>query len=193
MYPLQPKTKYKVVKTPATSGERIQEDRDSQGARDNLDLIQKLPKVKVNRPKKLLRSKADWARLQEVLTDAALVWPKHRSSWVRHCCCLLLPLNGCLLPTQGKSIVFTSARGEGGLTRSRMDSKMHVFSGSKSACLPKRMTLHHCIRVVRNNLNSLFQVGGVPCSLLEPFLETCTLDRLHPKEKCNSVLVEATD
>ncbi|XP_035866146.1 elongin-A-like [Phyllostomus discolor] len=72
-----------------------------------------------------------------------------------------------------------------------MNSKMQVFSGSKWACLCKMMTLRQqCIQGLRNSINLLFRVGGVPYSVLEPILESCTPDQL---EKYNHVLAEETD
>ena len=75
-----------------------------------------------------------------------------------------------------------------------MNSKMQVYSGSKCAYLPKMMTLHEqCIRVLKNNIDSIFEVGGVPYSVLEPVLERCTPDQLDRIEEYNHVLIEETD
>lgn len=75
-----------------------------------------------------------------------------------------------------------------------MNSRMQVYSGSKCAYLPKMMTLHQqCIRVLKNNIDSIFEVGGVPYSVLEPVLERCTPDQLYRIEECNHVLIEETD
>ncbi|XP_012860736.1 elongin-A [Echinops telfairi] len=83
---------------------------------------------------------------------------------------------------------------EAGFTGRRMNSKMQVYSGSKCAYLPKMMTLQQqCIRVLKNNIDSIFEVGGVPYSILEPVLERCTPDQLYRIEECNHVLIEDTD
>lgn len=43
---------------------------------------------------------------------------------------------------------------EAGFTGRRLNSKMQVYSGSKTAYLPKMMTLHEqCIRVLSNNID----------------------------------------
>ena len=79
---------------------------------------------------------------------------------------------------------------EAGFTGRRMNSKMQVYSGSKCAYLPKMMTLHEqCIRVLKNNIDSIFEVGGVPYSVLEPVLERCTPDQLYRIEEYNHVSV----
>ncbi|XP_074832588.1 elongin-A isoform X2 [Carettochelys insculpta] len=84
--------------------------------------------------------------------------------------------------------------GEAGFTGRRLNSKMQVYSGSKSAYLPKMMSLYEqCIRVLNNNIDSIYEVGGVPFSVLEPVLERCTPDQLYRIEECNHVLIEDTD
>ncbi|NXL87520.1 ELOA1 protein, partial [Alectura lathami] len=84
--------------------------------------------------------------------------------------------------------------GEAGFIGRRLNSKMQVYSGSKTAYLPKMMTLHEqCIRVLSNNIDSIYEVGGVPFSVLEPVLERCTPEQLYRIEECNHVLVEDTD
>ncbi|KAM4796728.1 elongin-A [Rhinophrynus dorsalis] len=81
-----------------------------------------------------------------------------------------------------------------GFTGRRFNSKMQVYSGSKTAYLPKMMSLYEqCIRVLANNIDSIYEVGGVPFSVLEPVLEKCTPDQLYRIEECNHVLIEDTD
>uniref|UniRef100_A0A8C5MFN4 Elongin-A n=1 Tax=Leptobrachium leishanense TaxID=445787 RepID=A0A8C5MFN4_9ANUR len=81
-----------------------------------------------------------------------------------------------------------------GFTGRRLNSKMQVYSGSKTAYLPKMMSLYEqCIRVLSNNIDSIYEVGGVPFSVLEPVLEKCTPEQLYRIEDCNHVLVEDTD
>ncbi|XP_029475813.1 elongin-A isoform X2 [Rhinatrema bivittatum] len=83
---------------------------------------------------------------------------------------------------------------DAGFTGRRLNSKMQVYSGSKTAYLPKMMSLYQqCIRVLANNIDSIYEVGGVPFSVLEPVLEKCTPEQLYRIEECNHVLVEDTD
>ncbi|XP_061453115.1 elongin-A [Rhineura floridana] len=83
---------------------------------------------------------------------------------------------------------------EAGFTGRRLNSKMQVYSGSKTAYLPKMMSLYEqCIRVLSNNIDSIYEVGGVPFSVLEPVLERCTPEQLYRIEECNHVLIEDTD
>ncbi|KAM6108457.1 elongin-A isoform 4-T4 [Pterocles gutturalis] len=83
---------------------------------------------------------------------------------------------------------------EAGFTGRRLNSKMQVYSGSKTAYLPKMMSLYQqCIRVLSNNIDSIYEVGGVPFSVLEPVLERCTPEQLYRIEECNHTLIEETD
>ncbi|XP_078093996.1 elongin-A isoform X2 [Mustelus asterias] len=81
-----------------------------------------------------------------------------------------------------------------GFTGRRFNSKMQVYSGSKTAYLPKMMSLYEqCIRVLQNNVDSIHEVGGVPFEILEPVLERCTPEQLYRIEDCNPTFVEETD
>ncbi|XP_072836421.2 elongin-A [Pogona vitticeps] len=107
-----------------------------------------------------------------------------------------LPSLESIPPAQPKRKALSSPieEDEAGFTGRRLNSKMQVYSGSKTAYLPKMMTLHEqCIRVLSNNIDSIYEVGGVPYSVLEPVLEKCTPEQLYRIEECNHVLVEDTD
>ncbi|KAG9492966.1 elongin-A [Eleutherodactylus coqui] len=99
------------------------------------------------------------------------------------------------LPHKRKAPLNSQEEDEGnGFTGRRLNSKMQVYSGSKSAYLPKMMSLYQqCIRVLANNIDSIYEVGGVPYSMLEPVLEKCTPEQLYRIEDHNHVLIEDTD
>ncbi|XP_074675987.1 LOW QUALITY PROTEIN: elongin-A-like [Strix aluco] len=79
-------------------------------------------------------------------------------------------------------------------TGQRLNSKMQVYSGSKTVCLSKMLTLYeHCIRVLQNNIDSLREVGGVPFEILEPVLTRCTPEQLFRIEECNPMFTEESD
>ncbi|KAG7457967.1 hypothetical protein MATL_G00232780 [Megalops atlanticus] len=79
-------------------------------------------------------------------------------------------------------------------TGRRFNSKMTVYSGSKTVYLPKMMTLYEqCIRVLQNNIDSIDEVGGVPYEILEPVLERCTPEQLYRIEQCNQCFMEDSD
>ncbi|XP_008571182.1 PREDICTED: transcription elongation factor B polypeptide 3 isoform X2 [Galeopterus variegatus] len=190
------KKKKKTVKTSATAfGGKGLKKSDSKSTSKNLDSVQKLPKVNENKSEKLQPAGADSAKLRKVPTEALPVLPD-----------LPLPMiqtNYRPLPSlesmssfQPKRKAFSSPQEEeeAGFTGRRMNSKMQVYSGSKCAYLPKMMTLYQqCIRVLKNNIDSIFEVGGVPYSVLEPILERCTPDQLYRIEEYNHVLIEETD
>ncbi|MED6240796.1 hypothetical protein ATANTOWER_028281, partial [Ataeniobius toweri] len=77
---------------------------------------------------------------------------------------------------------------DAGFTGKRFNSKMVVYSGSKTSYLPRMMTLYEqCIRVLQNNIDSIAEVGGVPFEILEPVLERCTPEQLYRIEQSNQV------
>ncbi|NWI30236.1 ELOA1 protein, partial [Sula dactylatra] len=79
-------------------------------------------------------------------------------------------------------------------TGRRLNSKMHVYSGSKTVYLSKMLTLYEqCIRVLQNNIDSLHEVGGVPFEILEPVLTRCTPEQLFRIEECNPTFTEESD
>ncbi|NWH66115.1 ELOA1 protein, partial [Geococcyx californianus] len=79
-------------------------------------------------------------------------------------------------------------------TGRRLNSKMQVYSGSKSVSLSKMLTLYEqCIRVLQNNIDSLHEVGGVPFEILEPVLTRCTPEQLFRIEEYNPTFTEESD
>ncbi|XP_054827213.1 elongin-A-like [Eublepharis macularius] len=75
----------------------------------------------------------------------------------------------------------------------RLNSKMQVYSGSKTVCLSKMLTLcEQCIRVLQNNIDSLHEVD-VPFEILEPVLTHCTSEQLFRIEDCNPTFTELSD
>ncbi|XP_045401984.1 elongin-A [Lemur catta] len=189
------KKKKKIVKTSATAlGAKGLKKSDSKSTSKNLDSVQKLPKVNENKSEKLQPAGANSAKLKKVpdvlpvLPDLPL--PMIQANYRP------LPSLELMSSFQPKRKAFSSPldEEEAGFTGRRMNSKMQVYSGSKCAYLPKMMTLHQqCIRVLKNNIDSIFEVGGVPYSVLEPVLERCTPDQLYRIEEYNHVLIEETD
>ncbi|KPP61939.1 hypothetical protein Z043_119915 [Scleropages formosus] len=79
-------------------------------------------------------------------------------------------------------------------TGQRLNKKMQVYSGSKTAFLPTMMTLYQqCIRTLQNNIDLLHEIGGVPFEILEPVLERCTPEQLLRIEDCNPAYIGLTD
>ncbi|XP_035982362.1 LOW QUALITY PROTEIN: elongin A, like [Fundulus heteroclitus] len=79
-------------------------------------------------------------------------------------------------------------------TGQRLNRKMQVYSGAKTLFLPTMMSLYQqCIRTLQNNLNLLYETGGVPFELLEPVLERCTPEQLLRIEEYNPIYVGETD
>ncbi|XP_049592985.1 elongin A, like isoform X2 [Syngnathus scovelli] len=79
-------------------------------------------------------------------------------------------------------------------TGQRLNKKMQVYSGAKTVFLPTMMSLYQqCIRTLQNNINLLYETGGVPFEILEPVLEKCTPEQLLRIEECNPVYIGVTD
>ncbi|XP_034040815.1 elongin A, like [Thalassophryne amazonica] len=79
-------------------------------------------------------------------------------------------------------------------TGQRLNSKMQVYSGAKTTFLATMMSLYQqCIRTLQNNVNLLYETGGVPFEILEPVLERCTPEQLLRIEDCNPIYIGVTD
>ncbi|KAM6217532.1 elongin-A [Rhynchocyon petersi] len=190
------KKKKKTMKSSAAAlGEKGLKKRDSKGSTKNLDSAPKLPKVNENKSEKWQSSGADSAKLKKAPTDVLPVLPDLPLPMIQ-ANYRPLPSLEYMSSLQPKRKVLSSPQEEeeAGFTGRRMNSKMQVYSGSKCAYLPKMMTLHQqCIRVLKNNIDSIFEVGGVPYHLLEPVLERCTPSQLYRIEEYNHILIEDTD
>ncbi|XP_054461979.1 elongin-A [Anoplopoma fimbria] len=98
------------------------------------------------------------------------------------------------LSPQRRKVPVCNDEEDSGFTGKRFNSKMVVYSGSKTAYLPKMMTLYEqCIRVLQNNIDSIAEVGGVPFEILEPVLERCTPEQLYRIEQSNQWFTEESD
>ncbi|KAL6099391.1 eloa [Pungitius sinensis] len=98
------------------------------------------------------------------------------------------------LSPQRRKVPVCNDEEDSGFTGKRFNSKMVVYSGSKTAYLPKMMTLYEqCIRVLQNNIDSITEVGGVPFDIMEPVLERCTPEQLFRIEQSNQWFTEESD
>ncbi|KAM9035835.1 elongin-A isoform X2 [Sarcophilus harrisii] len=189
--------KKKVVKT--TTGVRAEKSHSKQNGskadhKNSNNAIQKLPKMNESKAEKQ-HSGTSSAKLKKVSTDVTPTLPDIPLPTIQANYRPLPSLE--LIPSfqpKRKAVSSPHEEEEAGFTGRRMNSKMQVYSGSKCAYLPKMMSLHQqCIRVLNNNIDSIYEVGGVPYSVLEPVLERCTPEQLYRIEECNHVLTEETD
>ncbi|XP_068935209.1 elongin-A isoform X2 [Petaurus breviceps papuanus] len=188
--------KKKVVKT--TTGARVEKSHSKQNGskadhKNSSHAIQKLPKMNESKAEKQ-HSGASSAKLKKVATDMTPTLPDIPLPTIQANYRPLPSLE--LIPSfqPKRKVSSPHEEEEAGFTGRRMNSKMQVYSGSKCAYLPKMMSLHQqCIRVLNNNIDSIYEVGGVPYSVLEPVLERCTPEQLYRIEECNHVLTEETD
>ncbi|XP_041867976.1 elongin-A [Melanotaenia boesemani] len=104
------------------------------------------------------------------------------------------PLPSPPLSPQRRKVPVNNDEEDAGFTGKRFNSKMVVYSGSKTSYLPKMMTLYdQCIRVLQNNIDSIAEVGGVPFEILLPVLERCTPEQLYRIEQSNQCFTEDSD
>lgn len=98
------------------------------------------------------------------------------------------------LSPQRRKVPVCNDEEDAGFTGKRFNSKMVVYSGSKTSYLPRMMTLYEqCIRVLQNNIDSIAEVGGVPFEILEPVLKRCTPEQLYRIEQSNQCFTEDSD
>ncbi|XP_056651560.1 elongin-A isoform X1 [Monodelphis domestica] len=189
--------KKKVVKT--TTGVRTEKSHSKQNGskadhKNSNSAVQKLPKMNESKAEKQ-HSGASSAKLKKISPDVTPTLPDIPLPTIQANYRPLPSLE--LIPSfqpKRKAVSSPHEDEEAGFTGRRMNSKMQVYSGSKCAYLPKMMSLHQqCIRVLNNNIDSIYEVGGVPYSVLEPVLERCTPEQLYRIEECNHVLTEETD
>ncbi|XP_056665781.1 elongin-A-like [Monodelphis domestica] len=102
---------------------------------------------------------------------------------------------GTALPMKLKKKTASYHEDEGlGFIGRRRNSKMQVYSGPKCVYQPKLISLHQqCIKVLNNNLDSIFDIGSVPYTVLEPVLEKCTPKQLQRIEEYNHFLIGETN
>ncbi|XP_018980269.2 elongin-A-like isoform X2 [Cyprinus carpio] len=98
------------------------------------------------------------------------------------------------LSPQRRKVPLSYEEDDGVYAGRRLNSKMVVYSGSKTTYLPKMMSLfEQCIRVLQNNIDSIDEVGGVPFEILQPVLERCTPEQLYRIEQSNPYFTEESD
>ncbi|XP_073471399.1 elongin-A [Aquarana catesbeiana] len=191
-YDLPQKKKKKNIQKPVASAPEKSNKKVSDGRTERKEVSKHKSKASSDRKDKKEASLAFLSKIDEVpvLPDIPLpmIQPNYRP---------LPSIEPVLFSPQKKKAPLLSISEEdesAGFTGRRLNSKMQVYSGSKTAYLPKMMSLYEqCIRVLANNIDSIYEVGGVPYSVLEPVFEKCTPEQLYRIEECNHVLVEDTD
>ncbi|NXN40650.1 ELOA1 protein, partial [Rhinoptilus africanus] len=192
------KKKKKVVKPSASAGEKDQghsKQNGSKASANSSTLSQKSLSHKRASEKKAEKEPPEAPKPKRILLDVVPTLPDIPLPPIQANYRPLPSIDSITCSqTKRKAVSSPVEESEAGFTGRRLNSKMQVYSGSKTAYLPKMMTLYQqCIRVLSNNIDSIYEVGGVPFSVLEPVLERCTPEQLYRIEECNHVLVEDTD
>lgn len=74
-------------------------------------------------------------------------------------------------------------------------SRTQVYSGKKTITGPQRVPslFDLCMDILADNIDAIEEVGGIPCSILEPVLQKCTPTQLMRLESFNPHFIEDTD
>ncbi|XP_036595722.1 elongin-A-like [Trichosurus vulpecula] len=77
---------------------------------------------------------------------------------------------------------------------STVNSKIQVYSASRNSYTPKVLSLYEqCIKVLKKNIDLIYEVGQVPYNILTPVLERCSPDQLYRIEEYNPIFLEDSD
>ncbi|XP_015738845.1 elongin-A isoform X2 [Coturnix japonica] len=191
------KKKKKVAKPSVSAGEKDQghsKQNGSKASTKSSSSSRKSPSHKRTNEKKAEKKQAETPKPNRMLIDVVPTLPDIPLPPIQANYRPLPSIESISCSQTKRKVSSPVEESEAGFIGRRLNSKMQVYSGSKTAYLPKMMTLHEqCIRVLSNNIDSIYEVGGVPFSVLEPVLEKCTPEQLYRIEECNHVLIEETD
>ncbi|XP_078481709.1 elongin-A [Ciona intestinalis] len=96
-------------------------------------------------------------------------------------------------PTSEKSLHKMTDALAAELHTQRNTKRMQIYSGAKTAYLPKMLSLFdQCMNVLCNNIDYL-DVIGVPYDIIKPVLKRCNVEQLYRLEDSNVYLLEDTD
>ncbi|XP_025221314.1 elongin-A2 isoform X2 [Theropithecus gelada] len=161
---------------------------------DRPSSAKKLPPFKESQSERLQAAGADSAGLKTVPSHAFSELWDPSEAWMQANYHSLLDSDSMTSQAKPEALTAPTFQEETAFTGGRVNAKMQVYSGSRPACQPQVLTLRQqCIRVLRNNPDTLSDVEGIPYSYLEPVLEGWTPDQLYRREKYNHALAGDTD
>ncbi|XP_012361739.2 elongin-A3 member B isoform X2 [Nomascus leucogenys] len=155
---------------------------------------QKSPPVQESQSERLLEAGADSAGPKTVPSHGfSELW--HLSeAWMQANYDQLSDCDSMNFQAKPEALCAPKFQEEAALPGRRVNAKMQVYSGSRTACQPQVLTLRQqCVRVLRNNPDAISDVGEVPYWVLGPILEGWSPDQLYRREKDNHALIRETD
>ncbi|XP_005586820.3 elongin-A2 [Macaca fascicularis] len=175
-------------------GDKQRKANDSKGTRVSWDSAKKLLPFEESQSERLQAAGADSAGLKTVPSHAFSELWDPSEAWMQANYHSLLDSDSMTSQAKPEALTAPTFQEETAFTGGRVNAKMQVYSGSRPACQPQVLTLRQqCIRVLRNNPDTLSDVEGIPYSYLEPVLEGWTPDQLYRREKYNHALAGDTD
>ncbi|XP_003267606.3 elongin-A2 isoform X1 [Nomascus leucogenys] len=189
------KQKKKTGKSSTTAlGDKQRKANKSKGTRESWDSAQKSPPVQESQSERLLEAGADSAGPKTVPSHGfSELW--HLSeAWMQANYDQLSDCDSMNFQAKPEALCAPKFQEEAALPGRRVNAKMQVYSGSRTACQPQVLTLRQqCVRVLRNNPDAISDVGEVPYWVLGPILEGWSPDQLYRREKDNHALIRETD
>uniref|UniRef100_A0A2K6QVA1 Elongin A2 n=1 Tax=Rhinopithecus roxellana TaxID=61622 RepID=A0A2K6QVA1_RHIRO len=161
---------------------------------DSKGTPKKLPPVEESQSERLQAAGTNSAGLKTVPSRAFSELWDPSEAWMQANYHSLLDSDSMISQAKPEALTAPTFQEETAFTGHRVNAKMQVYSGSRPACQPQVLTLgQQCVRVLRNNPDTLSDVEGIPYSYLEPILEGWTPDQLYRREKYNHALIQETD
>uniref|UniRef100_A0A2K5HQA4 TFIIS N-terminal domain-containing protein n=1 Tax=Colobus angolensis palliatus TaxID=336983 RepID=A0A2K5HQA4_COLAP len=161
---------------------------------DSKGTSKKLPPVEESQSERLQVARADSAGPKTVPSHAFSELWDPSEAWMQANYDLLSAFEAMTSQEEPEALSAPTFQEEAAFAGHRVNAKMQVYWGSRPACQPQVLTLgQQCIRVLRNNPDTLSDVEGIPYLYLEPILEGWTPDQLYCREKYNHALIQETD
>ncbi|XP_023063363.1 elongin-A2 [Piliocolobus tephrosceles] len=189
------KQKKKTGKSTTTAlGDKQRKANDSKGTCVSWDSAKKLPPVEESQSERLQAAGADSAGLKTVPSHAFSELWDPSEAWMQANYHSLLDSDSMTSQAKPEALTAPTFQEETAFTGHRVNAETQVSSGSRPACQPQVLTLgQQCVRVLRNNPDTLSDVEGIPYSYPEPILEGWTPHQLYCREKYNHALIQETD
>uniref|UniRef100_A0A2K5HQA3 TFIIS N-terminal domain-containing protein n=1 Tax=Colobus angolensis palliatus TaxID=336983 RepID=A0A2K5HQA3_COLAP len=191
---LQKQKKRTGKSTTTALGDKQRKANDSKGTCVSWDSAKKLPPVEESQSERLQVARADSAGPKTVPSHAFSELWDPSEAWMQANYDLLSAFEAMTSQEEPEALSAPTFQEEAAFAGHRVNAKMQVYWGSRPACQPQVLTLgQQCIRVLRNNPDTLSDVEGIPYLYLEPILEGWTPDQLYCREKYNHALIQETD
>ncbi|XP_002828241.4 elongin-A2 [Pongo abelii] len=175
-------------------GDKQRKANESKGTRESWDSDKKLPPLQESQSERLQAAGADSTGPKTVPSHASSELWDLSEAWMQANYNPLSDSDSKTSQAKPEALSAPKLRQEAAFPERRANAKMQVYLGSRAACQSQVLTLRQqCLRVLRNNLDALSDVGEVPYWVLEPVLEVGSPHQLYRRQKDNHALLRETD